>query len=104
MRYAPGLKDETYEDKGSDLLKCNGRLTPFWMTWNLDTIQIGKGVYIDRNTLLDTELTQSVTPKDVNFWSRGVDYTTDLLLFDEETDNGTVCPDGVGKFITVWPF
>ena len=96
-----GIKNETFEDMGSDLLNCNGRLTSLWVTWNVDSIQIGKGVYINRNMLLDTKLTQSFRPDAALFRSRTFDYTTDLLLFDEETDQGTVCPSGVGKLTIV---
>ena len=97
MRHAFGLKDESYEDKGSELLQCNGGLTSFWVTWNGNKIQIGKGIYIDRNMVLDTELTRNIRPEAVSFWSKDKNHTADLLLFDEETDNGTACPNGVGK-------
>ena len=97
MRRAFGLNDEIYEDEDLELLQCNGGLTSFWVTWNGNKIQIGKGFYVDRNMVLDAELTRSIRPDGVSFLSKDNDNIADLLLFDEETDNGTACPNGVGK-------
>ena len=59
---------------------------------------MGKGLYIDRNMINDAKLPDLSRPGDVTFWAKDKDSPSEVLMFEEEVNRGTVvCSKEKGK-------
>ena len=72
-----------------DLLKCD-ELTSFWLTWRADKVQLGKGVYTNKNIMVNSVPPGNTRPDAVTFRSTD-DNSADLFFFTEETDHTNYC-------------